>query len=789
MSLPGEVKSLVKRCVLQQKLLPGVVRLLKEHWRSMLQEASWLIDRAQGILQFFVSKGDCFSLLAKALHDTLLLGRGHALDCFSHYSRLELQPQPCAREMLRIGLGSPSVSGCLAARGEHIKWSVFTHAKTGVLQAFRALNLDIIILPGARLPGSFKPPEDWHLQSFCRKGHNFDSCAVLWKKELLGIVPLSNIGGPRRVHLAIPRMHKPPLFVSAVYLPPDNAEHGDVAWCNELDALGADFRQLACEFDLHGTSLDVLLLGDMNLQPGVLGAGPDRRGRRERHWNSFIETHNLRVANPSLRNCPAVPVVLPLRQKTVHIRPGDTHHDIAGGTSRAIDLVVASPAIDVEVTIHNTLNCCKEHACQWPLCLEYTGGDHFLMHTDVFDDFLLPDDCCAGGMPLWVHDAQRWRAGWQAASRALHSFNLLLQPVACGKQGVQDCCMLGKKAAQWLGNAVTWVQALIAAIVLQGWVVRPWLGHKQNGTSEHGDVGLETENPWLRKLAASCSQGAAPRSLTNRCFRILKPASPSPLPCIIKNGALLTGEDVHREWCKTFLGQSEWPFPWDVGFDASVKASCQLENPRAWANRGHGVFDAPVLQSEVSLIMGKWAKSFATTPDLVPRTAFTTCNQEWDVCCFLLLRLLGPGCLAIKPDLWRRTLVVPKHKQGLIISPDNWRFLEVRSQMGLLQEAVLINRIKPCLLQNLEPGQSGYVRDVSDAQLLLHDLTAARRASGLPILTVMGDLARAFPRTWRDDFLTQVCCQAGVNGGGRGLLADMLFWDAKSAWHLCAGKI
>eukprot|EP00439_Symbiodinium_sp_Y106_P079698 s436_g18.t1 len=142
------------------------------------------------------------------------------------------------------------------------------------------------------------------------------------------------------------------------------------------------------------------------------------------------------------------------------------------------------------------------------------------------------------------------------------------------------------------------------------------------------------------------------------------------------------------------------------------------------------------------------------------------------------MMLLGPGCLAIKPDLWRRTLVVPKHKQGLVISPDNWRFLEVRPQMGLLQEAVLINRIKPCCLQGIEPGQSGYVGDVSDAQLLLHELTAARRASGLPILTVMGDLARAFPRTWRDDFLTQVCFQAGLDGGGRGLLADMLCWDA-----------
>ncbi|CAE7247873.1 unnamed protein product [Symbiodinium sp. CCMP2592] len=770
MGLPCEVKALVKKCVLQLVLLPGVVCLLKEHWRSLLQEANWLIDSAQGILQFFVSRGDCFSVLAKELHETLLLGRVHALECLSLYSRLEQQPQGCVRDRLRVGLGSPSMSGCVATRGENIKWSTFTHEQTGILQAIRALDLDLIILPGARLPDNFKAPDDWCLQSFCRKGQNFDSCAIMWRKELQAIVPLANVGGPRRLHLAIPRVNKPPLFISAVYLPPDNASHGDAAWCNELDGLDNDFRHLECEFASDGNKLDVLLLGDMNIQPGLLGAGPDRRVQRERRWNSFVEMHCFTVANPSLRSCPAVPVLLPLRQKTVQIRPGDTHHDAAGGTSRAIDLVVASPSVDVEVTIHNSLNCCKEQECPWPLCVEYTGGDHFLMHADVVDDFLLPEMRQTGGMPLWLHDESRWRAGWLAAGGALQSFNRLLQPVACNSDGMRSCCKLKKKLAQWIGNAATWVQTFIATTVLQGWVVRPWNAPMRTYQCAHAGGAMGPEDPWLRKLAASCARGAAPRALANRCFRFLKPASPSPLPCLVKDGAILTGGVVHTEWCKAFLGQSEWPYPWDASYDAQVKASCQAENPRAWANRGRGAYDAPVLQSEVSVVMDKWSKSLATTPDLIPRTAFLLRNREWDAC--------WPGCLAFKPDLWRRTLVVPKHKQGLVISPDNWRFLEVRSQMGLLQEAVLINRIKPCLLRGIEPGQSGYVRDVSDAQLVLHELTAARRASGLPILTIMGDLARAFPRTWRDDFLTQICLQAGLDGGGRGLLADMLFWDA-----------
>ncbi|OLQ10179.1 hypothetical protein AK812_SmicGene6056, partial [Symbiodinium microadriaticum] len=507
MGLPWEVKALVNRCVLLPQLLPGVTRLLKEHWRSMLQEANWLIDRAQGILQVFASRSDCFSLLAKELHETLLLGRAHAQECLSHYAALELKPQSCVRDKLRVGLGSPSMSGCVAARGENIKWSTFTHAETGILQAIRVLDLDLIVLPGARLPENFKTPDDWCLQAFCRKGQNFDSCAILWKKELMEIVPLANVGSPRRLHLAIPRVQKPPLFISAVYLPPDNAAHGDAAWCNELDGLDDDYRQLRSMFASDEESLDILLLGDMNMQPGVLGAGPDRKVQRERRWNNFVEMHNIKVANPSLRNCSAVPVVLPLRQKTVYIRPGDTHHDVAGGTSRAIDLVVASPSVDVEVSIHNSLNCCKEQGCQWPLCLEYTGGDHFLMHADVFDDFLLPDACRTGGMPLWLHDEARWRAGWRAAGTALQSFNLLLQPVACDSEGMLSCCLLKKRPAQWLGNAAAWAQTFIATTVLQGWVVRPWNAPKRTHPCDNGDVVAGLEDPWLRKLAASCARG------------------------------------------------------------------------------------------------------------------------------------------------------------------------------------------------------------------------------------------------------------------------------------------
>jgi hypothetical protein len=68
------------------------------------------------------------------------------------------------------------------------------------------------------------------------------------------------------------------------------------------------------------------------------------------------------------------------------------------------------------------------------------------------------------------------------------------------------------------------------------------------------------------------------------------------------------------------------------------------------------------------------------------------------------------------------------------------------------------------------PGQSGYIRDVGDAHLLLHEITASRRFIGLPTIQIMADVAKAFPRTWRQDFLLSLMKAGGIRDG---------------AWSLC----
>ena len=52
------------------------------------------------------------------------------------------------------------------------------------------------------------------------------------------------------------------------------------------------------------------------------------------------------------------------------------------------------------------------------------------------------------------------------------------------------------------------------------------------------------------------------------------------------------------------------------------------------------------------------------------------------------------------------------------------------TQLGLFQEGILFGRLKEPIRSYLTPGQSGYVRDVSDAHLLLHELQASVIGSG-----------------------------------------------------------
>eukprot|EP00973_Karenia_brevis_P030164 4157658-Karenia_brevis.AAC.1 len=69
----------------------------------------------------------------------------------------------------------------------------------------------------------------------------------------------------------------------------------------------------------------------------------------------------------------------------------------------------------------------------------------------------------------------------------------------------------------------------------------------------------------------------------------------------------------------------------------------------------------------------------------------------------------------------------------------------------------------------LRPCQSGYTRDAGDAHFLVHGLTAETLMQRRPLWCVSADVWKAFPRTWRADFLDILMTGPKVRDGAASL--------------------
>ena len=76
--------------------------------------------------------------------------------------------------------------------------------------------------------------------------------------------------------------------------------------------------------------------------------------------------------------------------------------------------------------------------------------------------------------------------------------------------------------------------------------------------------------------------------------------------------------------------------------------------------------------------------------------------------------------------------------------------------------------------KHIVPGQSGYIWDGCDVQLLLQVISAHRSFVGLLAVGIMGDVACAFPRRWRADFFCEVSERAILSHGAQTLFGDTL---------------
>jgi hypothetical protein len=179
----------------------------------------------------------------------------------------------------------------------------------------------------------------------------------------------------------------------------------------------------------------------------------------------------------------------------------------------------------------------------------------------------------------------------------------------------------------------------------------------------------------------------------------------------------------------------------------------------------------------VTSLLQQWGASDASTPDLVPRAVLKMGHTAFDRVVWLSQAIVGPGCFAARPCLWRARLMCPKHKSGSLLLVDNWRQLEICSQFGLLQESLLVDRLKPVVRPYVEQCQSGYVRDVSDAHLLSHEMMASAMGQCRPIWCVPADVWKAFPRTWRADLMDILMSGPRVRAGAAAMTGSILEWD------------
>ena len=173
---------------------------------------------------------------------------------------------PCGdtRSSLRIGLGSPSTTGCLTPDGSKVLWSVFRDNSAGILRAMNELGLDIVGLPGARLPSDFKLPAALGLAIAARRGNgsSYDSIAAVWRCDAEGISEILDVGPCRRLWLLVCQASDVPFALNFTYLPAGSDDEGDAQWFAEVAGLESDICTLKQRL---GQGLNLAVMRDMNV--------------------------------------------------------------------------------------------------------------------------------------------------------------------------------------------------------------------------------------------------------------------------------------------------------------------------------------------------------------------------------------------------------------------------------------------------------------------------------------------------------------------------------------------
>ena len=568
------------------------------------------------------------------------------------------QVRDTSEAVVNVGMINAGRLGCMANyQGDVVMWGSLVDKPWSISSAFLELKFDIVGIAAARLPANFVVPgrPDWEV--IARGGPSHSSVAVIWPRQgKHAFAEVVGVGSDCCIWVYCQIGRTAMLCIVFLYLPTPRDKAQDDKWLFAVAALEQDLAIARSRFP--NCSVHFLLVGDWNVQPACLGAGPDPRPRRDDGFQKLLTTSDLCLLNPTLGSESPQLVVRPLTGEQIKIRTGDTHH--GGGASRALDLGVASSSLPCFLTVHNGLHCKSCCDCPWPECWAMCKSDHFLLQVMCSS----PDGYNKGsceemrevGFPDELHMAPRWTEGFNHVRPAMRCLGSLVG-TCCGLPLVS--APVSRRAAvsacRWILDCLAWLQCFLANVVREGWVMpaachRP---HQACGYTRSPATHNEELNPSVvqRALRNELRQSALPLATIQRCFRFLKKPRRTPPGCMQDETGMPDMIGTHRMWCRRLAEQCKGPSEVAPAMVERKAQMCLSSLGRAWTQRGRGPIDVDVTEPMVRAVIAGWKLSRAVPPDLVPRAAFQTYDVDWILLVWRLVRLAGPTCLALRPTI------------------------------------------------------------------------------------------------------------------------------------------
>ena len=758
---------------------PVTFSLLQHTWTRLIDEGLRL--QSCPVPTTFLTSD--FQYVVNMLHRTLARGLESAAQVRCLIPPCAPKPLPWG-QTLKIGVGNPGKTGCVSIEGSSVSWSKLIGRPWSAKTAMEKLGLHILGLPAARLREDVELVgcPGWNL--VCRGGPSYFSCAVMWENNGgFSFEPVSAVGSDCRIWMSFSQSGHALGFCVFLAMPTQASAEHETRWHLELEGLDKDLQTITSLWRARSLP-HIFLAGDFNVQPACLSGQADPKPKRDLALRLLLDKWSLSLLNPSVAGERPCQVQLPLRKQTICIRAGDTHH---AGNPRAIDLVICSNHTHAaEAIVHNGLHCASTSSCSWGLCADFCLSDHFLVEVSVSCLREVGDSASERPQtPRQWHMKRRWASTLVRLAPAVKELSNLVKFVRdCQEPQVGS----GKRATglvfrRWILDCLCWVQSMFASIARDGWVhpARSQSEPRAGAQTASGALHPSGGERIVAEVKGLLAGGNIPTSVALKCFKFFKKHKvPTPV-CMRKNGALLSPQESHEEWCLKLRSQCSGPEVHDANMLTKMQHSVSSMMGRAWQKRGQGLLDTDVSEPQIRAVLSTWKASTAITPDLIPRAAFVADNEDWISLIWLLCQLAGPARFALRPTLWRWSSLGTAFKKGPATEFSSWRLLFVRSQMGLLQEGVLALRLRPAIWSHLLEGQSGYIRSSEDPVLALTELRQLAVASQHRcVFVLMGDFEKAFPSCWRNDILHLAAECPLLSGGALHLLGDILDSDSVS---------